>query len=87
MNHCNLHFSLVSWDVLLESMVTTTDSQGEVLSLELDVDSLVAKEIEIVLDVNNWDSDIEGSNLFLDFSLNTFVLLMIELLLVCAPGG
>lgn len=87
MNHCDLHFSLVSWDVLLESMVTTTDSQGEVLSLELDVDSLVAKEIEIVLDVNNWDSDIEGSNLFLDFSLNTFVLLMIELLLVCAPGG
>ena len=87
MNHCNLHFSLVSWDILLESMVTTTDSQGEVLSLELDVDSLVAKEIEIVLDVNNWDSDIEGSNLFLDFSLNTFVLLMIELLLVCAPGG
>jgi hypothetical protein len=68
-------------------MVTTTDSQGEVLSLELNVDSLVAEEIEIVLDVNDWDCDIESSNFLLDFSLNTFVLLMIELLLVCAPGS
>jgi hypothetical protein len=77
----------VSWDVILKSMVTTTDSQGEVLSLELNVDSLVAEEIEIVLDVNDWDCDIESSNFLLDFSLNTFVLLMIELLLVCAPGS
>jgi len=55
--HCNLHFILVSRNVFLKCEITTTNSQSEVSSLELNVYSLVTKEIEIILYVNDGNSD------------------------------
>ena len=50
-------------------MVASTDSQGQIALLQLDGDSLIAKEIKILLDVDKWYCDVQ----FLDLPFNCFL--------------
>ena len=57
--------------MLREADVTTTNSDHEVVIvlILLDVESLTADQVEITLDVSNWDRDIE----FLDIKSDSLI--------------
>lgn len=61
-NEASLKVSVLLWNVLDELLVTTSNSKDDVVSDEFSGNSLRTDQIQLTLNMKNWNGDVEGLN-------------------------